>query len=117
MIPSTGPRTNGFRYVYAVVSVTSTSTLSNVSFLGVRTSNARPATGGNDTAISEAIRAPGGAAYSDAALLSLVLSVKPAQASTIDPTTNQVTPLPNTEDRSFESRCGCIQPIDSTASP
>ena len=98
VIPSTGPRTNGFRYVYAVVSVTSTSALSNVSFLGVRTSNARPATGGNDTAISDAIRAPGGAAYSDAALLSLVLSVKPAQASTIDPTTNRVTPLPNTED-------------------
>ena len=98
IIPAGQPRTNGFRYVYAVVSVTSTSALSNVSFLGVRTSNARPISGGNDTAISEAIRAPGGAPYSDAELLALVLSVKPTQASTVNSSTGQAEPLPNTED-------------------
>jgi len=98
IIPAGQPRTDGFRYVYAIVSVTSSSALSNVSFLGVRTSNARPISGGNDTAISEAIRAPGGAPYSDAELLALVLSVKPTQASALNSSTGQIEPLLNTED-------------------
>ena len=99
IIPPIGqPRTDGFRYVYATVSVTSSSALSNVSFLGVRTSNARPISGGNDTAISEAIRAPGGLPYSDAELLALVLSVKPTQASALNSSTGQIEPLLNTED-------------------
>jgi Regulator of chromosome condensation (RCC1) repeat len=90
-------RSSGFRYVYAVVSVTSTSALKNVSFLGVRSSATLPAAT-HDTAISQAVRAPNAPAYTSSELDALALSVKPAQASTVDPTTNQITPLPNTED-------------------
>ncbi len=92
-IPTGQPRSNGFRYVYAVLSVNSTATLENVSFLGVRSSSSIA-----DTAISAAIRAPGGAAFTSAELETLALSVKPAQASNFDSNTQTIQPLPNTED-------------------
>ena len=98
IIPAGGNREDGFRYVYAVVSVTSTQTLSNVSFLGVRTTNSLP-TDNNDTAISNAIRATGGAAYTDTELAALVLKIKPAQAVTgVNLTTGELTTVTNSED-------------------
>ena len=92
-IPIGENRVNGFRYVYAVVSVNSTANLENVSFLGVRSSSSIA-----DSAISTAIRAPGGTAFSTTELETLALSVKPAQASTYNSVTNKIVPLPNTED-------------------
>ena len=86
-IPIGENRINGFRYVYAVVSVNSTAVLENVSFLGVRNSSSSIA----DTAISTAIRAPGGVAFSTTELETLALSVKPAQASTYNSITNKNT--------------------------
>lgn len=97
LIPPGRPRTEGFRYVYAVVSVTSTAALSNVSFLGVRTAGTLPAVT-NDTAISALIRAPGAPAYTAAEAGTLALSARPTQASTVDPTTGQLQTLPNTTD-------------------
>jgi hypothetical protein len=93
-IPIGENRSSGFRYVYAVVSVNSTAILENVSFLGVRNSSSSIA----DTAISTAIRAPGGVAFSSTELRTLALRVKPAQASTYNSITNKIVPLPNTED-------------------
>jgi hypothetical protein len=93
-IPAGQPRSSGFRYVYAVVSVNSTAVLENVSFLGVRNSASSIA----DTAISAAVRAPGGAAYTSTELETLALSVKPAQASSYNSATGRIVTLPNTED-------------------
>ena len=98
VIPASGIREDGFRYVYAVVSVTSTQALSNVSFLGVRTTNSLPL-GNNDTAISNAVRASGGAPYSASELAALVVSIKPAQAiSGVNGSTGELNTLANTED-------------------
>ncbi|MFW8628343.1 FG-GAP-like repeat-containing protein [Deinococcus sp. ME38] len=97
LIPPGRPRTEGFRYVYAVVSVTSTAALSNVSFMGVRTTGTLPA-GTNDTAISTLIRAPGAPAYTAAEAGTLALSARPTQASIVEPTTGQLQTLPNTTD-------------------
>jgi hypothetical protein len=93
-IPVGQPRSSGFRYIYAVLSVNSTAILENVSFLGVRNSVSSIA----DTAISAAIRAPGGIAFTSTELETLALSVKPAQASNYNSSTQSVQPLPNTED-------------------
>ena len=92
-IPIGENRSNGFRYVYAVVSVNSTANLENVSFLGVHSSSSIA-----DSAISAAIRAPGGVAFTPAELRTLALRVKPAQASTYNSVTHKIVPLPNTED-------------------
>ena len=97
IIPAGQPRTSGYRYVYATVSVTSTAALSNVSFMAVRTTGTLPAAG-NDTAISALFRAPGAPAYSTAEAGTLALSAQPTQASTVNPTTGQLQVLPNTTD-------------------
>ncbi|MVN89121.1 hypothetical protein GO986_20480 [Deinococcus sp. HMF7620] len=93
IIPAGQARTTGFRYVYSVVSVTSTAALNNVSFLGVRTTGSL-----NDTAISALIRAPGAAAYTPSEAGTLALSTQAAQASTVNPTTGALQVLPNTDD-------------------
>ncbi len=92
-VPNGEPRSSGFRYVYAVVSVNSTDNLENVSFLGVRSSSSIA-----DTAISAAIRAPGGVAFSPSELEALALGVKPAQPVSYNSVTKSLVPLPNTED-------------------
>ncbi|MDP9766574.1 hypothetical protein [Deinococcus enclensis] len=97
VIPSGQARTAGFRYVYSVVSVTSTAALNNVSFLGVRTAGTLPS-GTNDTAISALIRAPGAPAYTASEAGTLALNTQPAQASTFNPTTGALQVLPNTDD-------------------
>lgn len=98
VLPAPGrPRTEGFRYIYAVVSVTSPSALENVSFLGVRTPGTLPAAT-HDTAISTFVRAPGGAAYTAAELDALALSVRPTQASSVDTRTMRVHTIPGSDD-------------------
>lgn len=97
IIPSGQARTAGFRYVYSVVSVTSSAALNNVSFLGVRTTGSLPGAT-HDTAISALIRAPGAPAYTAAEADTLALNTQPAQASTANPTTGGVQVLPNTDD-------------------
>lgn len=95
--PAGRPRTEGFRYIYAVVSVTSPSALENVSFLGVRTPGTLPAAT-HDTAISTFVRAPGGAAYTAAELDALALSVRPAQASALNTATMRLSTIPGSDD-------------------
>lgn len=97
IIPSGQARTAGFRYVYSVVSVTSSAALNNVSFLGVRTTGSLPSAT-HDTAISALIRAPGAPAYTAAEADTLALNTQPAQASTVNPTTGTLQVLPNTDD-------------------
>lgn len=95
--PAGRPRTEGYRYIYAVVSVTSPSALENVSFLGVRTPGTLPAAT-HDTAISTFVRAPGGAAYTAAELDALALSVRPAQASALNTATMRLSTIPGSDD-------------------
>ncbi|MFC6748770.1 hypothetical protein [Deinococcus aquaticus] len=98
VLPAAGrPRAEGYRYIYAVVSVTSPSALENVSFLGVRTPGTLPAAT-HDTAISTFVRAPGGAAYTATELDALALSVRPAQASALNTTTLRVHTIPGSDD-------------------
>lgn len=97
IVPSGQPRTAGFRYVYSVVSVTSSAALSNVSFVGVRTTSSLP-NRTNDTAIGAMVRAPGAPLYTPAELNVLSLNTQPAQASTINPTTGALQVLRNTDD-------------------
>ncbi|MGM9319960.1 FG-GAP repeat domain-containing protein [Deinococcus aquaticus] len=98
VLPAAGrPRTEGYRYIYAVVSVTSPGALENVSFLGVRTPGTLPAAT-HDTAISTFVRAPGGAAYTAAELDALALSVRPAQASALNTGTLRVHTIPGSDD-------------------
>ncbi|GGR54892.1 hypothetical protein GCM10008959_15590 [Deinococcus seoulensis] len=98
VLPAAGrPRTEGYRYIYAVVSVTSPSALENVSFLGVRTPGTLPAAT-HDTAISTFVRAPGGAAYTAAELDALALSVRPAQASALNTATMRLSTIPGSDD-------------------